>query len=280
MKQSELQLKDQVVLLTGGAGPLNLALAARLSSQGAHVHLALPLDAELTPPDDNGITVHQFSLSSRTDFEKVVDTIISRHQHIDLLINLSSFAVFGLVKDLSIEDWEEVFDHNILSATNAIELVYPAMVSRGQGHIVNLGSIVSDTRQPGSIPFATSKAFILGLDRSLRPEAKRTGIHVNLILPGYLPPGIFQQSRTIKANEEDAVKAHTLVQSTVEQFAEAILAGVIRKKRILYFPKFQARFLWFLSHWFPAALNPLQKRLFKPFYQPPSLASQTHRPPE
>ncbi|MGC6464525.1 MAG: hypothetical protein ACON38_10505 [Akkermansiaceae bacterium] len=62
MKQSELQLKDQVVLLTGGAGPLDLALAARLSSQGAHVHLALPLDAELTPPDDNGITVHQFSL--------------------------------------------------------------------------------------------------------------------------------------------------------------------------------------------------------------------------
>ena len=98
---------------------------------------------------------------------------------------------FGLVRHLSLEDWEEVFNNNILGVINAIELTYPAMVERGSGHIVNLCSITSDTPQPGSIPFAASKAFVLGLDRSLRPEAKRTGIDLTLILPGYLPPAMF-----------------------------------------------------------------------------------------
>lgn len=280
MKAPVPQLKDKVVLLTGGAGPLDATLATGLAIQGAKVHLAIPEKIDCKITEDQGITIHQFDLSSRSRFEEAVSRIVARHQHIDILINASGAAVFGLVRHLSLEDWEEVFNNNILGVINAIELTYPAMVERGSGHIVNLCSITSDTPQPGSIPFAASKAFVLGLDRSLRPEAKRTGIDLTLILPGYLPPAMFQQSRAVKVDAREALDAHTLVESTAERFVDAIISGVIRKKRSIYFPGFQARLLWFLSHWFPAVLRPLQKRLLKPFNQPPSLASRTHRPPQ
>lgn len=257
--------KGKVVLLTGGTSPLDVDLAIKLADLGAHVHVIGPTGNFLDSLTRGEITTYPADLSSRPDFVKVVDSINAHHGHIDLLINAASASILGLVKDLSQEDWEEVLDLNVRGTINSIELVYPAMVERGQGHVVNLGSIASDTLEPGSVPFATSKAFVLGLDRSLQSEAKLAGIDLTLVLLGHLSPAHSQKTRTVNASQDKTEAAHTLSKASPGQIADAIIAGISRKKRRIYFPSFQAKLLWFVAHWFPSLSAPVQKRFLKPF---------------
>ncbi|YCM42427.1 SDR family NAD(P)-dependent oxidoreductase [Verrucomicrobiaceae bacterium 227] len=258
-------MKDTVVLLTGATSPFDAALARGLTQLGASVHLAGPAGPLLDELSKENITTFALDLASRSEFVRVVDHILAHHNRIDLLINAAGTTILGTAQSLKPADWEEVFNTNILGTVNAIELVYPAMVERGSGHVVNIGSIVTDTLEAGAVPFAASKSFILGLDRSLGPEAAHFGVTLTLVLPGYLDPQLFNKTRTISGDHADATASHTLVHVTAEEVARAIIEGISNKRRRIFFPPVQARVLWHLAHWFPFTAKPLQKRFLKVF---------------
>lgn len=260
-------LQGKIVLLTGATSPLDTALARGLANLGAIVHLAGPPGPLLEQLGEIGINTFAIKISSRPELVRVVDHINAFHGHIDLLINAAGLNILGKVENLKPEDWVEVFNTNILGTINAIELVYPSMVGRGSGHIVNIGSIVTDTLEAGAAPFAASKSFILGLDRSLGSEAAHFGITLTLVLPGYLNPELLQKTRTVSGNHAAAIVDHTLSKATADEFANAILSGILKKRRRVFFPFIQARILWHLAHWLPLMMTPLQKRFLKAFPQ-------------
>lgn len=264
---SDQPFKGKIALLTGGTSPLDVALALGLANLGAIVHLADPSGPLLEQLSGEGIRTYAIDISSRPEFVRIVDRINAYHGHIDLLVNAAGINVLGKAEDLKAEDWVEVFNTNILGTINAIELVYPSMVERGSGHIVNIGSIVTDTLEAGAAPFAASKSFILGLDRSLGSEAAHFGITLTLVLPGYLDPELLQKTRTVSGNHAAAIVDHTLSKTTADEVANAILSGILNKRRRVFFPFIQARILWHLAHWLPWMMTPLQKHFLKAFPQ-------------
>ena len=256
-------LEGTVVLLTTANSPVISALAEKLAKLGAHVNVAGSCTPEPEALSANGIKTYPANLSSRAELVQVINDINSNHGPIDLLINGAEISIPGLARNLTPEDWEEVLGTSVMGTVNGIELVYPDMVRRGVGHIVNLGSVFSEIPRTCAAPHAASKAFILGLDRSLGPEASHAGISLTLVLQGLIGLDNLEDINIAGPEKRKALSGFS--ESDAEKTANVILEGITKKKRRIFCPPVQARVLWHVAHWFPFLLRPLQKKFIKPF---------------
>ncbi len=266
--KTKASLLGEVILITGAGSGIGLALARSLRKSGATIY-PCDLEGEDLQSLSEGCseTVHPtvLDITDRLAFIRVVDEIIAKEGKIDGLINAAGITVIGKAADIRVKHWHEVLGVNVTGTVNAIELIYPTMVARGSGKILNMGSIIAETGEVGAAPFATSKGFILGLHRSLQAEASHHGVSVTLALPGYFPPDLLQRKRIVTGDPATVTRAHSLCQSSALMVADVILKGLCRGKKNIFYPPFKARYYWLLAHWFPFLLTPLQKRFLKGF---------------
>ncbi len=106
-------------------------------------------------------------------------------REIDVLLNNAGLAL-GLSPsyETDIRDWETMIDTNIRGLCHMTRCVLPAMVARGQGHIINMGSIAGNYPYPGSNVYGASKAFVKQFSRNLLADLVQTNVRVTNIEPG------------------------------------------------------------------------------------------------
>ncbi len=106
---------------------------------------------------------------------------------IDVLVNNAGLAL-GLSPshEASLDDWEVMVDTNIKGLLYTTKAVISHMVERGQGHIVNMGSIAGKYSYPGSNVYGSTKAFVNMFSNNLRTDLHGTGLRVTNISPGML----------------------------------------------------------------------------------------------
>lgn len=207
------QIEGTSVIVTGGARGIGRATVERLARAGATVavgdldpDLLDDLTAELGP---RVVAAHldvTDPASWRTFLESVADL-----GPWDVLVNNAGIMPLGSV--LKEEDalTRAIFEVNVHGPINGIKAVAPAMVERGQGHIVNVSSAVGRVPVPDAATYSASKFAVVGFSEALRMELAPSGIDVSLILPAVvqteLADGVPQAKGMKPVTPEDVAAA-------------------------------------------------------------------------
>ncbi len=212
----DIDLSGRVALITGGSRGLGRVDALTLARAGADVVVADIL-LESDEQDDlerfgalaqvaraQGLvyteqTAREIQELGRraaavkcdvTDREQVASTVrsvVENFGSVDILVNnAATLDHVGRLPDQSPDLWERDLRVNLTGAFNCAQAVWPHMVERGWGRIVNMASVAGTLGGFGQASYATTKAGILGLTRTLALEGARHGITCNAVVPGVI----------------------------------------------------------------------------------------------
>ncbi|MEC8929741.1 MAG: SDR family oxidoreductase [Verrucomicrobiota bacterium] len=178
----DLQLKDKVVIVTGGAKGIGAAAGRSFAAEGARVAIAgrSPVEGEALAKEVDGIFV-EAELAREADCRKVADTTLEKFGRIDVLVNN---AGFNDGKDLSTSPGEFMASvHENLSHVYALAHLCRKELVRNEGCIVNVSSKVAVTGQGGTSGYAAAKGAMNALTREWAIALAPDKVRVNCVLP-------------------------------------------------------------------------------------------------
>jgi len=186
-------LDGKVALVTGAARGIGKAIALKFAAEGADVaftDLVINEAAEETIAEIAafGHKVKGYA-SNAANFEETHDTvqeILRDFGRIDILVNNAGITKDGLVMRMSEAQWDTVIAVNLKSAFNFIHAVVPHMARQRGGSIINMASIAGQMGNPGQVNYASSKAGLIAMAKSVAKEMGSRGIRANAIAPGYV----------------------------------------------------------------------------------------------
>jgi 3-oxoacyl-[acyl-carrier protein] reductase len=190
--ESNMALKGQIALVTGASRGIGQAIAIELARQGATVIGTATGEAGVTAINaalkDVSGAGEGLVLDVRHGEEilAVVNDIKSRFGPITILVNNAGVTRDMLSMRMRDEDWDEVMDTNLKSVFRLARAVMRDMMKARTGRIINIGSVVGTTGNPGQANYAAAKAGLVGLSKSLARELGSRGITVNTVAPGFI----------------------------------------------------------------------------------------------
>lgn len=231
---------DRVALVTGAASGIGAALAEALAARGAHVWLTdIDADAVAATAADIGARQPAARLDHApldvTDFEAFAALVerVEAERPIDFLFNNAGIGLAGELRDLTPADWRRVLAVNLEGTVNGVHAVYPGMVARGAGHIVNIASGAALAPRPGMVPYAAAKSAVAGLSQSLRAEAAGLGVRVSVVCPGYIDTGIMDRTRFVGLDGEGLRASIPIRPISSAECARRTLNGVARNRGLI-----------------------------------------------
>ena len=176
----DLNLKDKVVVVTGGAAGIGLATARMFEREGAHVVVWDVPAVDVTKADA---------------IEKAAADVIAKHGRIDVLVNNA-----GIVRDSQLVKWKDgavaslmddvtfdsVINVNLRGVFLCARAVVPHMIKAGRGVILNASSIVGLYGNFGQTNSAATKAGVISFTKTWARELGKFGIRVNAVAPGFI----------------------------------------------------------------------------------------------
>lgn len=178
-------LEGRSVLITGGASGIGGAMVEAFAAQGARVSF-IDIDeaAGTSMAARTGARFVSCDITDIAALRAVIADIEQASGGIDTLINNAGKDDRQVVGEVEPESWRRMLALNLDHQFFASQAVAPAMMARGQGSIIMLGSISWMRGRPGMVSYTTSKAAINGLTRTLAREYGPGGVRVNCIVPG------------------------------------------------------------------------------------------------
>jgi len=119
------------------------------------------------------------------------EEISRQYGSLDILINNAGILRDRRFVKMSPQDWREVMDVNLGGVVNACAMALPGMLDRSYGRIVSVASFVAQAGNFGQTNYATAKAGIIGLTRTLALEVARNNVTVNAVCPGFIETGMW-----------------------------------------------------------------------------------------
>lgn len=194
----DLQLKDKVILVTGGAKGIGAAISAACAAEGA-IPAIVDLDADATHDlkaelNDTGAICHAYvaDLTSAQQCEQVVAKIISECGRLDALVNNAGVNDGIGLETGSPTEFVESLARNLNHYYTMAHNVLPQL-QQSKGAIVNVASKVAITGQGGTSGYAAAKGGILALTREWAAELLPYGIRVNAVVPAEVMTPLYRQ---------------------------------------------------------------------------------------
>jgi 3-hydroxy acid dehydrogenase / malonic semialdehyde reductase len=186
-----INLQNQIVLITGASSGIGAACARIFAGAGVKLILAARrlerLQQLVESLNVTSLQVHllQLDVCDRAAVESAISTLPASWSNIDILINNAGLSR-GLDKlhEGSFQDWEEMIDTNVKGLLYLTRYIVPGMVSRGRGHVVNLGSIAGHQTYPGGNVYCATKAAVRAISEGLKQDLLGTPIRVTSVDPG------------------------------------------------------------------------------------------------
>lgn len=231
-------MDSKVVVITGGSSGIGAALARRLSADGHSLALAARNPEQLAAVSvECGKRAHGFptDVTRREDVERLRDRAIATFGHIDVWVNNAGRGINKLVIDLTDDEFDEMMLVNTKSALYGMQAIAPHFIARGQGHLINLSSVLS--RVPAATfrsAYSASKAALNVLTANFRMDIQmqHPRVAVSLVLPGSVP-GAFQKN-SLGGTPQVVPPGVPAAPQTPEDIAEVIAALIERPQPEAY----------------------------------------------
>jgi NAD(P)-dependent dehydrogenase (short-subunit alcohol dehydrogenase family) len=188
---------NKVVVITGAAGNLGIAIARAFQQAGAKLVLLdrgsdrlQKLFPDLADSADHFLAT-SVDLNDEAAVMKTITETVRRFGRIDALINTAGGYRAGTpLHETPLEDWDFLFNLNARSVVIACRAVIPQMLQQQNGKIVSVSSRAALAGDAGAAAYSTSKTAVVRITESLSAELRESGINVNCILPGMIdtPP--------------------------------------------------------------------------------------------
>ena len=181
----------QVALVTGASRGIGRAIARELAGEGYAVCInyyesreaAEELADEIIHSGGEAMTA-QADVADARAVEAMVSAAEQTLGQVTLLVNNAGISRNGLFQDMDDAEWARCFAVNVTGARNAIRAVLPHMLHEKAGCIVNISSMWGLRGASCEVAYASTKAALVGLTRSLALELAPSGIRVNAVAPG------------------------------------------------------------------------------------------------
>ncbi len=185
-------LQDKIILITGASSGIGNACAKIFAGAGAKLILVARRSERLQQLADQlrhqfGVQIYilQLDVRDRLAVESALSNLPPSWSEIDILVNNAGLSR-GLEKlhQGDFLDWEEMIDTNIKGLLYFSRYLVPGMVSRGRGHVVNLGSIAGHQTYPGGNVYCATKAAVKAISEGLKQDLLGTPVRVTSVDPG------------------------------------------------------------------------------------------------
>lgn len=224
------------VVITGGARGLGLVLARKLFDQGARVAICSRTQGDL---DDAArelearggeVIAEQCDVRDRTAVEHFFGRVEEQWGGVDVLLNVAGVIQVGPLDTMTLSDFHDAMDTHCWGVLHTCLAVIPGMRERRWGRIVNVSSLGGKRSVPHMLPYAASKAALVGLSNGLRAELMKDGIFVTTICPSLMNTGsprnaIFKGQHRKEYAWFSIGDALPIVSMSAEHAADKILAA-------------------------------------------------------
>ena len=199
------RLSGKLALVTAAAQGIGAATARAFAAEGARVIATDVNEAKLgelaTIP---GIRTLRLDVTRADEIAAAARELGA----LDVLANFAGFVHHGTVLDCGEQDWDFSFELNLKSMYRTIRAFLPAMLTAGRGSIVNMSSAASTIRgAPNRFVYATTKAGVIGLTKSVAIDYVARGIRCNCICPGTVETPSLEDRIAAQGDRETARRA-------------------------------------------------------------------------
>jgi len=189
-----MDLSGKVALVTGSARGIGRAIALRLAGAGADIAVndiaaaAGPLEevaGEIRALGRKALAITA-DVSSAADVNRMVEAVASSYGRIDILVNNAGVTRDQLIMRMSDEEWDTVLNVDLKSAFLCTRAVLRQMLRQRSGRIISIASVVGIIGNAGQANYASAKAGVIALTKSIAKEVGSRGITANAVAPGFI----------------------------------------------------------------------------------------------
>lgn len=184
-----------ISIVTGGVQGIGRATVDALHARGDTVIVfdCVPDSDERVAALPQGVAYCSVDISSKEQAQQAVADVVIMHDRIDLVVNNAGITADGMAVRCSQEQWERVLSVNLNGAFWCAQAALVHMMRARSGCIINMSSVVASTGNAGQVGYASSKAALEGMTKSLAREYGARGIRVNAIAPGLIDTAMTQK---------------------------------------------------------------------------------------
>lgn len=179
-----MELNDKIIVVTGAASGIGRAMCIRYAAEGAKSIVCVDRDeigAQETANQINGTAI-KVDVSSEDQIKAMIDQVESEIGPIDLFCSNAGISVAGGV-EVPNDDWQRIWDINVMSHVWAARHLVPLMSARGGGYLLNTSSAAGLLNQIGSAPYGVTKHAAVGLAEWMAMTYGDLGIKVSVLCP-------------------------------------------------------------------------------------------------
>ena len=194
MAQAQLAqpLAGQTALVTGATRGIGRAIALALAADGATVvgtattdDGAAAIAAYLQEAGNTG-TGMKLDVTDAAATDAVLGVIEAKHGAITILVNNAGITRDNLLLRMKEDEWDAIMSTNLKPAYRLAKAVLRGMMKARHGRIIQIGSVVGSSGNPGQVNYSAAKAALIGLTKSLAQEVGSRNITVNCVAPGFI----------------------------------------------------------------------------------------------
>ncbi len=188
-----MNLVGKVALVTGGSRGIGRAIAVRLAKEGVDIALcarntktaeSVALEVEAL---GRKCLVLRADVSDSEQANTLIETVLNDLGSLYVLVNNAGITRDNLLLRMKDDEWDSVIETNLKGAFNCSRAAARTLIKARSGRIINISSVVGIQGNAGQVNYASSKAGMIGLTKSLARELASRSVTVNAVAPGLVP---------------------------------------------------------------------------------------------
>ncbi len=185
----------QTVLITGGSRGIGEAMVRLFSEKGWRVAFTYLTSEEkaLALSRETGALALRCDAKSEGDTAAMAEKVLKQFSHLDTLICNAGISYTGLLQDMTVSQWDELFAVHVRGAFLATRAFLPGMISRQRGSILYISSMWGQTGASCEAAYSACKAALIGLGKAMAKEAGPSHVRVNVLCPGVIETDMLRE---------------------------------------------------------------------------------------
>lgn len=260
-KNTEMDFKDKVVVITGASSGIGRAMALEFALRGARTVIgarsteALKEVALAIQIAGGQVAAVTMDVTSEEDCRRLVETAAARFGGVDIMICNAGVSMRALFDEVDLKVLHRLMDVNFWGTVNCVKYALP-YVQASHGSIVGISSVAGIHGLPGRTGYSASKYAMQGFLDTIRVENIKKGVHVMVACPGFTASNVRFSALTADGSSQGGSPRNEGRMMTAEEVARRVARGIARRRRTVLM-EFNGRVTTFIKKFAPGLLDRL-----------------------